>query len=47
MLQLLDTELTRKIRKEPAVEIDMEARIFENAGGGKIEDLVSELWDFA
>lgn len=44
---MLDTEFTRKIKKEPAVEIDMDAHIFEKVEGDKAEDLVSELWDFA
>jgi hypothetical protein len=50
--QLLDTETKRKIKKEPALAVEMRADLFtsnvdaegEGTGGG---DVISDLWNFS
>lgn len=54
LAQLMDTETKRKIKKEPALAVEMRSDIFAVADGGEAEgaavqrsgDVVSELWAF-
>ena len=51
-LQLLDTETKRKIKKEPALAVEMRCDVFQTGGCDEngpdsARDIVSNLWSFS